>query len=52
MHIRTFYGLRYLVGIVTNYNEWRVVWHKDTDCLASSAQLSTECSEDSVDGPG
>ena len=40
-YIRAFYGLPCLFGIITTYNEWRIVWSTDSDGLAAAVDLDS-----------
>ncbi len=46
LRIRSFYGLKYVLGLYTNWDEWRFGWLSDSDASAEASNLDY-----AVDGP-
>ena len=50
-YIRTYMGRRQTFGILTSYNEWRIIWMPDTQDLALTTLLPESFDPDCIPGP-
>ncbi len=42
MRLRSFFGLRYVFGIITTYAQWRVVWLDEPDTIVAAASAADQ----------